>query len=378
MWYHPQTRQRLGRLLEIPAEYVPSVMGDDIRQAWVSNNHAMEGIVHERDGQSHVDEWGVEWTRIDGFNQISRYPLANAGDEQLLQYRFPFERVDPLVDLLKPVMQSADDYFVGCDVSPCVFEMYWRLRGMEKTLTEIMLNPGLTQEMMRRCTEFSIALSEAACRRFDLDWLWLGDDAGGQQSMLMSPGTWREMIKPLLKQNADVGKRHGIYVAFHSCGAIRPIIGDLIEIGIDVLNPIQCNCPGMNPLELKKEFGKELAFMGGVDTQGVLPNGTADQVRRATAELLEGMTSDGGGYILAASHTVPPETPDDNIFAMYDEAGITREEIFDKAAGGSQVSTPRTPGGITSGSRQYGDRYAQIPDPLPQWMKSRCAPEIPA
>jgi len=332
MWYHPQTRERLGRLLEIPARYVPSVMGDDIRQAWVSNNHPMEGIVHERDGQSHVDDWGVEWTRIDGFNQISRYPLATAGEEQLLQYQFPFDRVDPLVDLMKPAMEFAGDHFVGCDVSPCVFEMYWRLRGMERTLMEMVLNPALTQEMMRRCTEFSIALSEAACRRFKLDWLWLGDDAGGQRSMLMSPQVWREMIKPLLRQNADVGKRHGLYVAFHSCGAIRPIIGDLIEIGVDVLNPIQCKCPGVSPLELKREFGKDLAFMGGVDTQGVLPHGSADQVRRATAELLEGMTTDGGGYILAASHTVPPETPDENIFALYDEAGISREEIFDKAA----------------------------------------------
>jgi uroporphyrinogen decarboxylase len=89
----------------------------------------------------------------------------------------------------------------------------------------------------------------------------------------------------------------------------------------------------MDPLELKKEFGKQLAFMGGVDTQGVLPSGTVDEVRRATAGLIEGMTADGGGFILAASHTVPPETPDENIFAMYAEAGISREEIFDRAAG---------------------------------------------
>jgi uroporphyrinogen decarboxylase len=203
---------------------------------------------------------------------------------------------------------------------------------MEKTLLEITLNPDLTREMLRRSTEFSVALSEAACERFDLDWLWLGDDLAGQQSMLMKPDTWRQMIKPFLKQNADVGKKHDLYVAFHSCGAIRPIIGDLIEIGIDVLNPIQCNCPGMEPLELKKEFGKDIAFMGGIDTQGVLPYGTSSQVRKATAELLEGMTLDGGGYILAASHTVPPETPDKNIFAMYNEAGISKEEIFDRAA----------------------------------------------
>lgn len=332
MWYHPQTTRRLARLLEIPPEYVSLAMGDDIRQAWVSNNHPMEGIVHEHEGESHVDDWGIEWTRIDGFNQISGYPLADVDEPCLMEYEYPYDRIGPLVDLMGRVMEFKDEYFIGCDVSPCVFEMYWRLRGMEKTLLEMILNAELTQEMLRRTTDFSVALSKAACERFEFDWLWLGDDAAGQQSMLMSPDTWRQMVKPLLKRNADVGRTHGLYVAFHSCGAIRPIISDLIEIGIDVLNPVQCNCPGMDPLELKKEFGCDLAFMGGVDTQGVLPHGTADEVRAATAELLEGMTTDGGGYILAASHTVPPETPDDNIFAMYDEAGIPREKIFDQAA----------------------------------------------
>jgi uroporphyrinogen decarboxylase len=88
----------------------------------------------------------------------------------------------------------------------------------------------------------------------------------------------------------------------------------------------------MDPLELKREFGEHLSFMGGVDTQDLLPNGTVDDVRRATARLLEGMTADGGGYILAASHTIPPETPDANIFAMYAEAGLSKAEIFDRAA----------------------------------------------
>jgi uroporphyrinogen-III decarboxylase len=143
-----------------------------------------------------------------------------------------------------------------------------------------------------------------------------------------------------------VGKAHGLPVAYHCCGGLRPIIGDLIEIGMDVLNPVQGNCPGMDPLELKAEFGAHLAFMGGVDTQDLLPNGTVAEVRRATRRLLDGMTaatgswatswatsgSGAGGYILAASHTIPPETPDENIFALYDEAGITREEIYDRAA----------------------------------------------
>ena len=102
-------------------------------------------------------------------------------------------------------------------------------------------------------------------------------------------------------------------------------------MGLDVRNPIQSRCPGMDALELKREFGRELSFMGGLDTFGLLPRGTAAEVRRGTAELIEGMTADGGGFILAASHTVPPETPDENIFAMYEAAGVTREEIFDRA-----------------------------------------------
>jgi uroporphyrinogen decarboxylase len=103
-------------------------------------------------------------------------------------------------------------------------------------------------------------------------------------------------------------------------------------MGLDVLNPVQCNCPGMEAAELKREFGRELTFMGGVDTQGLLPTATAGEVRRATRELIDTMTADGGGYILAASHTIPPETPMENIFAMYAEAGISREEAFDRAA----------------------------------------------
>jgi uroporphyrinogen decarboxylase len=140
-------------------------------------------------------------------------------------------------------------------------------------------------------------------------------------------------MEPLLAQVFAVGRQAGLWVAFHCCGALRPIIPHLIEIGLDVLNPIQAGCPGLDPRELKAEFGERLAFMGGLDTQGVLPFGSEGEVRRHTAELLEIMTAGGGGYILAASHTIPPETPDRNLFALYAEAGISHEQIFDRAAG---------------------------------------------
>jgi len=332
MWFHPQTRALLANLFAVPLACVDSVLGNDVRMTWVNNNYAMEGIVHEHDGQSHVDFWGIRWVKAGPYTQIAHFPLAAASPDDLRRYAFPVEHMEELLARMAPVVASGDEYFIGCDVSPNVFEMYWRLRGMEQTMLDMAADPLLANEMLARCGHFATELAAAACRRFPLDWLWTGDDVASQRSLLMSPDTWRRLVKPHLQRCFDVGKSHGLLVAYHCCGALRPIIGDLVEMGLDVLNPIQCNCPGMDAFELKREFGRHLSFMGGVDTQGLLPNATAAEVFRATRRLIEGMTAGGGGYILAASHTIPPETPLDNIFAMYAAAGITREEAFERAA----------------------------------------------
>ncbi|MGA3244487.1 MAG: uroporphyrinogen decarboxylase family protein [Bacteroidota bacterium] len=332
MWFHPQTTRHLATVLEIPSSFVGEAMGNDIRQTWVNNNYAMEGIVHEREGEGHTDAWGIRWKKIGHFNQIAEFPLEDASREKVLSYQFPSYHQEELLSQMLPLLEDPSDWFVGCDVSPCVFEMYFRLRGMSNALTDMATDEELAREMFKRCADFSIALAKQACKRFPLDWLWSGDDVAGQDALMMSPEMWREQIKPQLQRVFDVGNAANLWVAHHCCGSLRPIIPDLIEMGLNVLNPIQCNCPGMDPLALKKEFGHDLAFMGGVDTVDLLPAGTVEQIRRSTAQLLEGMTADGGGYILAASHTIPPETPDENIFALFAEAGVSKEEIYDRAA----------------------------------------------
>lgn len=332
MWYHPRTAACLSAALEVPPSRLAEVMGDDVRQAWVNNNHAMEGIVHEQEGNTHTDVWGICWVRYGPFNQIQHSPLQDADENEVLQYEYPYHYVDDLLANMGPVVAASDTFFVGCDISPCLLEMVCRIRGMERALLDLAAEPRLARTMLERAAAFSLHLAKAVCERFPLDWLWTGDDIGGQQGMIVSPRSWRDMIRPLLADIVAVGKSEGLWVAFHSCGSIRPIIPDLIDIGIDVLNPIQCNCPGMDPLELKAEFGGELTFFGGIDTQYLLPYATADEVYRATTRLLEGMMRDGGGYILGASHAIPPETPLENIFAMYAAAGVGREEISDRAA----------------------------------------------
>jgi uroporphyrinogen decarboxylase len=337
LWFHPQTARRLAALLDVPVASVGAAMGDDVRMTWVNNNYAMEGIVHEREGESHVDDWGIRWVKEGAFNQPRAFPLEGATREEVLSYRFPEARMEFLLGLMKPVLAEAERFFIGCDVSPCAFEMYWRLRGMENAMIDMAADPELARTMLGRCAGFALELSRRACDRMPLDWLWCGDDVAGQQSMVMSPSTWRDLIKPLMAEIFAEGKKRGMWVANHCCGALRPIIPDLVEIGLDVLNPVQAGCPGMEPAELKREFGDRLAFMGGVDTQGLLPFATAAEVRRATESLVEVMTAPvggrgAGGYILAGSHTIPPETPDDNIFALYAAVGITRQEIMDRAA----------------------------------------------
>lgn len=331
MWFHPGTCARLSEMLDVPKSRVGDAMGNDVRQTWVNNNHAMEGIVHEHQGDGHVDYWGIRWTKDGDFNQITHFPLLNASPEQVPAYEFPYSHKEALLALMKPVVADRS-YYLGVDVSPCVFEMYWRLRGMERAMLDMVGEPELADEMLKRCADFACDIAEESLNRFPVDWLWTGDDVAGQRSMLMSPELWRERVKPHLARVVGVGVRRGLPVAYHSCGAVADIIPDLIEMGVDLLNPVQCNCPGMDPLELKAQFGEDLAFMGGVDTQGLLPDGTALEVREATEKLISGMMADGGGYILAASHTVPPETPDENLFAMYEAAGVTKEEIFDRAA----------------------------------------------
>ena len=331
MWFHPSTTRRLSQILEIPTQCVAEAMGNDVAQTWVNNNYAMEGIVHERDGEGHVDFWGIGWTKEGEFNQITSFPLRGCSQKTCLAYCFPLDNLDYLVSRMEAVSPKEREYFIGVDVSPCVFEMYWRLRSMDEALVDMAADDVFVSKMFAKCADFAALLAKESIRRYRVDWLWTGDDVAGQRGLIMNPVQWRALVKPHLERVVKVGKELHLPIAYHCCGSLREIIPDLIDIGITVLNPVQSMCPGMNPAELKKEFGEHLAFMGGLDTQRLLPEKTADEVYEATVRLIETMTVDGGGFILAATHTVPPETPDENIFALFRAAGISREEIFDRA-----------------------------------------------
>jgi uroporphyrinogen decarboxylase len=331
MWFHPDTAATLAKHLGILPHQVDEAMGNDVRQVWIGNNYAMEGIVHEHDGETHTDAWGITWVREGQFNQVKHSPLADASDEQLGSYAFPYGAIPDLMQQLERLRPHAGRTFIGADVSPCLFELLCRVRGMEQAIEDLALQPEISASLFDRATEFSLALANEAFQTLPLDWLWTGDDVAGQQCMMMNPRQWRTLIKPRLARIVAAGTDRNVPVAYHCCGAMRDIIPDLIEIGVTVLNPIQFGCAGMDAAGLKRDFGSSLTFMGGLDTIGLIPRGSASDVYTATRDLIDTMTTDGGGFILAASHTIPPETPITNIFAMYAAAGISGEEIFGNA-----------------------------------------------
>lgn len=193
MWFHPDTAAILAKHLGIAPHQVDEAMGNDVRQVWVGNNYAMEGIVHEHDGETHTDAWGITWVREGQFNQVQHSPLAEATDEQVGAYVFPYGAIPELMQQLERLRPHAGTRFIGADVSPCLFELLCRVRGMEQAIEDLALQPEISASLFGRATEFSLALSDAAFRTLPLDWLWTGDDVAGQQCMMMNPRQWRSL-----------------------------------------------------------------------------------------------------------------------------------------------------------------------------------------
>lgn len=257
------------------------------------------------------DEFGVVWDRT-----VDR-DIGNVIDPQLQKpsldgYRFPDPRDPRRFEAIQKLIARNEDRLVFCNIGFSLFERAWTLRGMEHLLTDMVDYPEFVEELLDAIVEFNLALIEQGLK-YEIDGFRFGDDWGQQHGLIMGPRFWRRFIKPRLARMYGLVKDAGKFVMIHSCGDVKEIFDDLIEIGVDIFNPFQPEV--MDPREMKRRFGDRISFYGGLSLQRTLPYGKPDDVR-AEVRMLISEVGRGGGYILSPSHAVPRDVPLENLLAM--------------------------------------------------------------
>lgn len=214
-------------------------------------------------------------------------------------------------------LREYTDTYILVEVWTSDFEKAYNARGIENFLADMAGEPEFARELLDFITKKNMEMLEQIVRTPGIDGVLLGNDWGSQRDLLMSPQTWRELLAPGAKQEYDLIHGAGLDVWVHSCGDIRKIIPDLVEMGVDVLNPVQPEC--MDIRDLKERFGDRLTFWGGISTQQTLPYGTPDEVREETRQVTE-ILSPNGGYLIAAAQGIQADVPFENLCALVDTA----------------------------------------------------------
>lgn len=327
----PETNEQLKKYLKIDNdEGLLKRLGVDYR--WVTPGYKgpKELLFDDCWDKPGKDIWGVERKNVKNeygtYREISKYPLGDLEDaSQLEDYQWPdIEWID--FDIIKKHIDRLDreqEYWIMLNtMSGSVFEMAWYMRGMERFLMDLLINPDMATGIIKKLYQFAIKSIERAAEATEgrIDMILFADDIASQESMLISAETWRKMIKPWHKGFYKKAHQCGVKAAYHSCGSIAPVINDLIEIGLDVLNPLQFSARDFpDPKTLKKKYGKRLGFLGGMDIQTKLPFYSTQEIKKETERLMS-ILGKGGGYIIQATHNIQPDTPPENIIAMHDAA----------------------------------------------------------
>ena len=257
------------------------------------------------------DQFGVQWDRsIDKDIGNVRGQLVTS--ENLGDYQFPDPDDPSRYAWYRGVLEQGQDRFVLVNFGFTLFERAWTLVGMENLLIAMIDDKRFVHELLDRILEFNLGVIGNACS-FDIDAMIFGDDWGMQTGLLMGPRAWHEFIEPRVRQMYGLVRSKGKFVFIHCCGKVDRVFPQLIECGVDVFNPFQPEV--MDVFDVKRRYGSQLSFFGGVSVQRTLPHGTVAEVREEVQRLLEAVGRDGG-YIAAPSHAIPADAKPENIAAM--------------------------------------------------------------
>jgi uroporphyrinogen decarboxylase len=282
------------------------------------------------------DIFGCKYRNVDYGSGVYRecvyHPLEKFNRVEEIEKNFSWPNIDDFdFSTIKEQAEDWQDYPIrGGGSEP--FLDYKYLRGQKQGYIDLFRYPEIVEYCLDKlfdfCFEYTCKIYKEIPGKVALSYV--SEDFGSQNGLLISPRMIRIVFLPRMKRMIDLAHRNGVYVFFHSDGAIREIIPDFIDAGIDILNPIQWRSKSMDRFELKRDFGDKVVFHGAVDNQYTLPFGTVDEVRREVVENLS-IFGGGAGYILAPCHNIQPITPIQNILAMYEEALIQLTKL--KATG---------------------------------------------
>jgi uroporphyrinogen decarboxylase len=318
--------------IALPADDMVDRLGIDVRGLFPRNSHNW-GITHEDAGDSwaYTDEWGMthSFPKENGlYYSVVTSPIdgASTSPEEIRAHAWPDtgdpDRIEGLRDLAEYYRRAQGKAVVIKGVLAGIFEMAQRIRGMKNCLIDLLTDEASTCALFDQLLELKLAFWERALGDLGdvVDVVSEADDYGTQTSQLMSPEHFRSYMKPrlavLFRRIHELAP--GARLFFHSCGNVRPLLPDFIELGVDILNPVHITAKGMEPAALKRDFGDDIVFWGGgVDTQGVLPNGTPEEVRDDVRRNVEALAA-GGGYVFNTVHNIQADVPPENIVAMWE------------------------------------------------------------
>ena len=277
---------------------------------------------------SYVDIWGVRRAPVkndkDTYMEIIEYPLKNTETvEELENYMFPdIDWFDFSVIPEQIESHRRDGDYAVMMGNGNIFESSWYMRGLETIFADLLIEKEYSHWLLNKVTEFFAGYFKKALEAADgkIDLAFTADDIGSQNDLLVSLNLWEEMIKPYHKRLNKTIHEYGAKIVYHSDGAVMKAINGLIDMGIDVLEALQFDAEGMDPVILKETAGDKLSFHGGVSVQSTLPFGTPDEVEAEVKERIK-VLGRKGGYILAPSHAVQAGTPPQNIYAFLKATG---------------------------------------------------------
>jgi uroporphyrinogen decarboxylase len=306
--------------------YFPKYIGPDFNITYESNHFFIWGIkpipmkvgdtidivfhknppLYDKDELCDIADYGfprMDWFDFNTFKIVSEAVFQDFNSQKEVSVRN---------------LKRSEELFLSAYFMNCIFMVSIFIRGINKMLMDLVSNKRYAEKLIANIGEFMVEFCSnylaAIGDKLDMYGIW--DDFATQLDLVISPELWRRYYKPWYKKIVEIAKKYNLFICFHVCGNCSAVIPDLIEIGVDILDPVQVNAKNMEICKLKKLYGKDICFHGGLDAQNLIPLGTPSEIIKEVKRVKNFFRGEGG-IILGPSHFITPDTPIENILAIY-------------------------------------------------------------